>query len=84
MAFSQMSAALEEDTGTRRLLAGLAALLKGPQPWACLRVEGHTDDRPSWGVSNQRLSEDRAQSVVEFLVSTHVSFIPLYQHCESG
>eukprot|EP00931_Biecheleriopsis_adriatica_P103791 TRINITY_DN78588_c0_g1_i1.p1 TRINITY_DN78588_c0_g1~~TRINITY_DN78588_c0_g1_i1.p1 ORF type:complete len:724 (-),score=131.48 TRINITY_DN78588_c0_g1_i1:274-2445(-) len=37
-----------------------------------LRVEGHTDNSPNWGCSNQVLSGDRAQSVARHLGSLGV------------
>ena len=40
------------------LLKKVVLLLKG-RPHLHVRVEGHTCTAPSWGVSNQELSEQR-------------------------
>ena len=40
-----------------------------------MRVEGHTCSAPSWGLSNQELSEQRAASVMQYLVKYGVGLV---------
>lgn len=54
---------------TGGLLAGVAALLA--MCAGAFRVEGHTDDRPSCGMSNVKLSDARARSVCTALAEEH-------------
>jgi outer membrane protein OmpA-like peptidoglycan-associated protein len=52
--FRQMSSSFQSDAATMALLRGVARLMRaGPTRHACLRIEGHSDDRPSWGMSNE-------------------------------
>ncbi len=53
------------------LLRDVAALIKSNPEIKKVIVEGHTDDRGS-SLANQRLSEERAKKVVEYLVAKGV------------
>jgi len=48
------------------LLEKVVALLVA-RPCLRVRVEGHTDNSPNWGCSNQALSENRARNVAAFM-----------------
>jgi hypothetical protein len=54
------------DDRTLKLLRDLSLVLR-LRPTVRVRVEGHTDSSPSWGKTNQQLSEDRARSVAQVL-----------------
>eukprot|EP00930_Biecheleria_cincta_P044347 TRINITY_DN30469_c0_g1_i1.p1 TRINITY_DN30469_c0_g1~~TRINITY_DN30469_c0_g1_i1.p1 ORF type:complete len:719 (-),score=153.56 TRINITY_DN30469_c0_g1_i1:203-2359(-) len=67
--FSPCSDRLMSDS--TKLVDGVAGFLLA-EPSLRLRVEGHTDNSPNWGCSNQELSADRAQSVVRHLAELGV------------
>jgi len=58
-------------SSSKPLLDRVAALLIA-RPCLHVRIEGHTDNAPNWGCSNQELSEGRARNVVEYLASQGV------------
>jgi chemotaxis protein MotB len=55
----------DESTAT---LDGVALVLNNRTDIGRITVEGHTCNAPSWGYSNQELSEKRAQAVRDYLV----------------
>lgn len=56
---------------SRRLLANVAEVIRAHPEFHRIRVEGHTDDRGGTDI-NKALSQQRAQAVVDFLVSLGV------------
>jgi OOP family OmpA-OmpF porin len=67
--FEHGSAVLEEDS--KRTLDQVAMILKAHTEFTQVRVEGHTDDTGPRDV-NQRLSEQRAQTVRAYLIGRGV------------
>eukprot|EP00929_Paragymnodinium_shiwhaense_P027205 TRINITY_DN16013_c0_g1_i1.p1 TRINITY_DN16013_c0_g1~~TRINITY_DN16013_c0_g1_i1.p1 ORF type:complete len:765 (+),score=204.31 TRINITY_DN16013_c0_g1_i1:119-2413(+) len=63
----QFSPCSDSLTGSAKPLLDKVAALLLARPCLRVRVEGHTDNAPNWGCSNQELSEGRAQSVANFL-----------------
>ncbi len=61
----------EIEQSSYELLTQVAQTIKNHPEIKKIQVEGHTDDRGG-AIENQRLSEKRAQKVVEFLVSAGV------------
>ena len=68
--FGAMSAAVGRDA--QRVLDPLAALLRA-RPALRVRVEGHTCNAPSWGMTNQQLSLERSNAVVGALQAAGVA-----------
>ena len=65
--FTQMSSSVNtSDANTLKLLSDLAMVLR-LRPTVRVRIEGHTDDRPTYGTTNVELSEKRAASVAALL-----------------
>ncbi len=65
--FSQMSSNVRlTDAETQTLLSDLAVVMRA-RPSLRVRVEGHTDDRPSFGQTNTALSRARAEAVARVL-----------------
>jgi len=64
--FGKMSSSLKSTSHI--LLDDVVSILEN-NPFMFLKVEGHTDNRPSWGQSNQELSNDRAGSVCRYITN---------------
>jgi outer membrane protein OmpA-like peptidoglycan-associated protein len=62
--FSQMSSSLK--ASSNKLLDDVVSIMK-KNPFMFLKIEGHTDNRPSWGQSNVELSNDRAVAVCNYI-----------------
>jgi OmpA-OmpF porin, OOP family len=68
IAFSSANAALQMTKETEDVLSAVAQLLKEHPEIKAVQIEGHSDDRGAAWV-NQKLSEDRAASVMTWLVA---------------
>ena len=64
--FSQMSSTLKPSS--TNLLNEVIQIME-KNPFMHLKVEGHTDNRPSWGQSNLELSTERATAVCKYVIS---------------
>ena len=67
IAFGANSPDINEDSTA--ILDGVALVLNNRREIKTVTVEGHTCNCPSWGMSNQELSEARAQAVRDYLVN---------------
>ena len=72
IAFGANSPDINEDSTA--ILDGVALVLNNRREIKTVTVEGHTCNCPSWGMSNQELSEARAQAVRDYLDETRADF----------
>ena len=64
--FSQMSSSLKPSSTN---LLNEVIQIMDKNPFMHLKVEGHTDNRPSWGQSNLELSTERATAVCKYVIN---------------
>jgi outer membrane protein OmpA-like peptidoglycan-associated protein len=69
--FDTDKATIKEDKETKEILQTVADVMKENQHITKLRVDGHTDDSGS-SDHNHKLSQERAQSVIEWLAKAGV------------